>query len=52
MKRSSWMFAVALLAVVVCGAVMISYAQQTDNSAAPAWSGHRHGGHMGYWPKS
>jgi len=52
MKRSSWMFAVALLAVVVCGAVMISYAQQTDTSAEPAWSGHRHGGHMGYMAKA
>src|SRR5271157_5699780 len=52
MKRSSWMFAVALLAVVVCGAVMISYAQQTDNSARPVWSGHRHGDHMGYMFKA
>src|SRR5271167_1056988 len=52
MKRSSWMFAVALLAVVSCGAVMISYAQQTDNSAAPVWSGHRHGGHMGHMFKA
>jgi len=52
MKRSSWMFAVALLAVVVCGAVMISYAQQSDNTAAPAWGGHRHGGHMAYMAKA
>ena len=52
MKRSSWMFAVALLAVVFCGAVMIGYAQQTDNSPNPVWSGHRHGGHMGYMAKA
>jgi len=52
MRRSSWMFAVALLAVVVCGAVMISYAQQSDNTAAPAWGGHRHGGHMAYMAKA
>jgi periplasmic protein CpxP/Spy len=52
MKRSSWMFAVVLLAVVVCGAVMISYAQQTDNSPKPVWSGHRHGGRMAYMAKA
>lgn len=52
MRRSSWMFAVALLAVVVCGAVMISYAQQSDNTAAPVWGGHRHGGHMAYMAKA
>src|SRR5271165_1018326 len=52
MKRSSWMFAVALLAVVVCGTVMISYAQQTDTSAEPVWGGHKHGGHMGYMAKA
>ena len=52
MKRSSWMFAVALLAVVVCGAVMISFAQQSDNTAAPAWGWHRHGDHMGFMAKA
>jgi periplasmic protein CpxP/Spy len=53
MKSSSWMFAVALAAVLVCGAVMIGYAQQTD-SADPktAWAGHRHGDHMGYMAKA
>ena len=49
MKSSSWKFAVALLAVVLCGALMISYAQQTDNtSPKPAWAGHGHGDRMGY----
>ena len=53
MKRSSWMFAVAMLAVVLCGAVMIGYAQQTDNaSPKPVWAGHRHGGHMAYMAKA
>ena len=52
MKRSSWMFAGALLAVVLCGAVIISYAQDTDNTAKPMWSGHRHGGHMAYMAKA
>ena len=42
-----------MLAVVLCGAVMISYAQQTDNtSPKPAWAGHRHGDHMGYMAKA
>ncbi len=49
MKSSSWKFAVALLAVVLCGALMISYAQQTDNtSPKPAWARHGHGDRMGY----
>ena len=52
MKRSSWMFAVALLAVVACGAVMIGYAQQSGTSDAPAWGGHRHGDHLGYMFKA
>jgi Spy/CpxP family protein refolding chaperone len=53
MKSSSWKFAVALAAVVLCGALMISYAQQTDNTdPKPAWAGHRHGDHMGYMAKA
>jgi Spy/CpxP family protein refolding chaperone len=52
MKSSSWKFAVALAAVVLCGALMIAYAQQTDNTdPKPAWAGHRHGGHMAYMAK-
>ncbi|MGO9516444.1 MAG: Spy/CpxP family protein refolding chaperone [Candidatus Korobacteraceae bacterium] len=53
MKTKSWMFAVALLAVILCGTLMISYAQQTDNTnPKPAWAGHRHGDHMAYMAKA
>ncbi len=53
MKSSSWKFAVALLAVVICGAAIISYAQQTDSgNPTEAWAGHRHGDHMGYMAKA
>ncbi len=49
MKTKSWVLSAVLLAVVLCGAVMITYAQETtDASPNPAWAGHRHGGHMGY----
>jgi periplasmic protein CpxP/Spy len=53
MKSSFWKFAVALVAVLVCGAVMISYAQQTDSTnPKAAWAGHRHGDSMGYMVKA
>ena len=53
MKSSSWKFAVALAALVLCGALMISYAQQTDTTnARPVWAGHHHGGHMAYMAKA
>jgi Spy/CpxP family protein refolding chaperone len=53
MKSSSWKFAVALAAVVLCGALMISYAQQTDNTdPQPVWGGHHHGDHMAYMAKA
>ena len=53
MKSSSWMFAAALLAVVLCGAVIVSYAQQTDSpNLKPAWAGHHHGEHMAYMAKA
>ena len=55
MKTKFWMFAVAMLAVVLCGAVMFSYAQQPEsNSTSPTttWAGHRHGGYMGYMAKA
>ena len=49
MKTKFWGVAIALLALVLCGTVMLSFAQQSDeNAGASAWSGHRHGGHMGY----
>ncbi|MGA2903874.1 MAG: Spy/CpxP family protein refolding chaperone [Candidatus Korobacteraceae bacterium] len=48
MKTKFWSVAIALLALVLCGTVMLSYAQQTnENGGASAWAGHRHG-HMGY----
>jgi len=47
MKTKFWSVAVALLALVLCGTAVISSAQQSDESGAQAWSGHRHG-HMGY----
>ena len=53
MKSSSWKFAVALVAVLVCGAVMVGYAQQTDTTnPKAAWGGHRHGDHMGFMLKA
>ena len=52
MKTKSWVLSAVLLAVVLCGAVMISYAQGTDASASPAWAGHRHGGHMACMAKA
>jgi len=52
MKTKFWGVAVALLALVLCGTAMLGYAQQSDeNGGASAWSGHRHGGHMGYMAK-
>jgi periplasmic protein CpxP/Spy len=51
MKTKFWGVAVALLAIMLCGAAMLSFAQQTDNSSpAAGWGGHRHG-HMGYLAK-
>jgi protein CpxP len=50
MKTKFWSVAVALLALVLCGTAVISSAQQSDQSGAQAWAGHRHG-HMGYLAK-
>jgi protein CpxP len=50
MKTKFWSVAVALLAIVLCGTAMLAYAQQSDESGASAWSGHRHG-HMGFMAK-
>jgi periplasmic protein CpxP/Spy len=50
MKTKFWGVAIALLALVLCGTAMIASAQQTDESGASAWSGHRHG-HMGFMAK-
>ncbi len=52
MKTKFWGVAIALLALVLCGTVMVSFAQQSDQTAgASSWSGHRHG-HMGYLAKA
>ncbi len=51
MKTNFRSLAVALLALVLCGAATLSYAQQSDQTGAAAgWGGHRHG-HMGYLAK-
>ena len=50
MKTKFWSVAVALLALMLCGTAVISSAQQSDESGAQAWAGHRHG-HMGYLAK-
>lgn len=43
MKTKLWSVAIALLALVLCGTAMLSYAQQNDeNGGAAAWAGHRH----------
>jgi Spy/CpxP family protein refolding chaperone len=47
MKTKFWSVAVALLALVLCGAAVLSYAQQNEAAGASGWSGHRHG-HMGF----
>lgn len=51
MKTNFRSVAIALLALVMCGAATLSYAQESNqNEGAAAWSGHRHG-HMGYLAK-
>jgi len=52
MKTKFWSVAIALLALVLCGTAMLSYAQQSDNNdgGTSAWNGHRHA-HMGYLAK-
>jgi len=51
MKTKFRSVAIALLALVMCGAATLSYAQESNqNQGATAWGGHRHG-HMGYLAK-
>lgn len=51
MKTTFRSVAIALMALMLCGAATLSYAQDNNqNSGAAAWSGHRHG-HMGYMAK-
>jgi len=50
MKRNFWMFAVALLAAVLCGTVAFSYAQTDAGTPGPAaaWHQGHMKGHMGF----
>ena len=50
MKTKFRSVAVALLGLMLCGTAAISSAQQSNESGAQAWAGHRHG-HMGYLAK-
>ena len=51
MKAKFWSVAVALLALVLCGTAMLSYAQQNDEHSASGWGdGHRHA-HMAWMAK-
>jgi Spy/CpxP family protein refolding chaperone len=50
MKTKLSSVATALLALLLCGTAMLSYAQQTDQNGGAAWAGHRHG-HMQYLAK-
>jgi protein CpxP len=47
MKTKFWSVAVALLALVLCGTAMLTYAQET--AAAPAEGWHGHGQHHMAW---
>jgi protein CpxP len=50
MKTKSWTVAVALLALVLCGTLMLSYAQETAEAPSAGWHGHgQH--HMGWMGK-
>ncbi|HLI63540.1 MAG TPA: Spy/CpxP family protein refolding chaperone [Terriglobales bacterium] len=50
MKMKFWSAAVALLALALGASALPAYAQQAAQSSnpAPAWTGHRHHGHMAY----
>ncbi len=51
MKTKFWSVTIALLALVLCGTAMLSYAQQNDQQSASGWGGgHRHG-HMAWMAK-
>ena len=47
MKTKFWSVAVALLALVLCGTALLSYAQEA--AAAPAAGWHGHGQHHMAW---
>ena len=51
MKTKFRALAIGLMALMLCGAATLSYAQDNNQtSGAAAWGGHRHG-HMGYLAK-
>jgi len=50
MKTKFGSVAIAFLALVLCSAATLSYAQQSDENGAAGWAGHGHG-HMGYLAK-
>ena len=47
MKTKFWGVAIALLALMLCGTVMLACPQSDENGAPPPGC-RRHGGHMGY----
>ena len=50
MKTKFWSVAVALLALVLCGTALLSYAQEASTESAEGWHGHgQH--HMGWMAK-
>jgi protein CpxP len=45
MRTKTWSFAIALITILLCGAVAMSFAQQaSDNGGAAGWRGHHRGG--------
>ena len=42
MKAKIWIVAAMLLALVLCGTVMLSYAQDSQAAPEKVWQGHRH----------
>jgi protein CpxP len=48
MKTKLWMAAAALLTLVLCGAAMLSYAQEKQSGETSGWKTHKHGrmGHI------
>ena len=47
MKTKFWSVAVALLALVLCGTAMLTYAQEATDAPAAGW--HGHGQHHMAW---
>ncbi|MGB7556486.1 MAG: Spy/CpxP family protein refolding chaperone [Candidatus Korobacteraceae bacterium] len=51
MKTKFWSVAVALLALVLCGTAMLSYAQQNDEQSGSGWGGGHRQAHMAWMAK-